>query len=338
VGEARQRLGPILRVDADDVALEPIIIGHQIGTVLGRVGVSRVAMVVYSDAAPDWLDDFTSAVECPAPLECPEPGDGWGRGFAGHRVPDTQPGETRLRVDGGWQVGNGRLWPLGNPELAVSDATLQASALSAELVMRGMSPLAHREDREQLLTPAAPATRRWIATRVATLTPLSDDARQAALTAWLKRLDSPDGLPGRAETAVLIAGLSHPWLRDAILVSSVHPVKRRHLADLVGNGSDAVLEVIFRADRVVKPHPERSRRACDLLTHLARSASGRNAAYPLSVLSWVSWWSGDGTWANQVNERALAADPQNTLALLVDRALAGAMPPMWVFADQPWAG
>ena len=157
VGSAAPRLGPIVRVDVEDVSRAPFTAGHQMGAVLRRLGVGRCALVVYSDAPPDWLVDLVAAVECPTPRDCLTNE----YRLAGGVPPCCGTPDTDLLVDGGWQVGNGGFWPLGRPDLAVPDSTLQSSPVSAELVVRGLSPLARREDREQVLTPADTATRRW---------------------------------------------------------------------------------------------------------------------------------------------------------------------------------
>ncbi len=193
----------------------------------------------------------------------------------------------------------------------------------ADYVLRGCSPVADREVLAQLFTSRRPLLRAAVAAEIAERLcsgPGSVDAERAIeLLGQVLRAEGM-ALPGLdpsvlADLALVLHEVLH---RDAVLARTAPGVIRL---------SDVPPEV---ADRVVRLLPmlnEVDGGACERLAVLS-SHLPESAAAPLStVCGYLAWWSGAGTLANLAIARALECNPDHSMAMLVDRALAHGVPP-----------
>ena len=64
-----------------------------------------------------------------------------------------------------------------------------------------------------------------------------------------------------------------------------------------------------------------------LWTDLVRRAPARYAPAPASLLAFTAWQAGNGALANVAAQRALAADPEYSMAMLILEAIGAGMPP-----------
>jgi Domain of unknown function (DUF4192) len=168
------------------------------------------------------------------------------------------------------------------------------------------------------LPPALPAR----ADRVATLAPLiGEDARlsQAATKAAeqyyrrLARAGKDKALAaGLAETGRAIAAYRHG-----------RPIVAERYAWL----SVAASFLPVRDDAWARMDPEHCRAHLRLWTDVLRRAQPRYVPAIASLLALTAWQCGDGTLANVAIERALAADPAYSMALLLREAVSAMLPP-----------
>jgi hypothetical protein len=97
---------------------------------------------------------------------------------------------------------------------------------------------------------------------------------------------------------------------------------------------DAIAELVVglvnlpvRDDAWARMIPEHREAHLRLWADLVRRASGRWLPAPASLLAFTAWQAGDGTLANVALERALAADPDYSMARLLRDILAAGVPP-----------
>ena len=64
-----------------------------------------------------------------------------------------------------------------------------------------------------------------------------------------------------------------------------------------------------------------------LWTDVVRYAGERYVPAPASLLAFIAWQSGEGALANTAIERALAVDPDYSMAHLIGRAVDAGLPP-----------
>ena len=161
--------------------------------------------------------------------------------------------------------------------------------VQAEQALDGRAVLASREELVQSLAAPAP-----------------DTCRAAVVAA--RAAAAPDGLQ-RAATALDV-------------------VADGGLVDLATAAQIAVLLHDVRArDAVVSWSLDRADAVLALVEQVARQVGPPDDAPVCSVLAWVAYARGDGARAAIALDRALRADPCYSLALLLQAALDGALPP-----------
>jgi hypothetical protein len=89
----------------------------------------------------------------------------------------------------------------------------------------------------------------------------------------------------------------------------------------------ALVHLPVRDDAWARMVPEHREAHLRLWTDIVRRASGPWLPAPASLLAFTAWQSGDGTLANVALERALAADPDYSMARLLRDILAAGVPP-----------
>lgn len=82
-----------------------------------------------------------------------------------------------------------------------------------------------------------------------------------------------------------------------------------------------------RDDAWVRMWPEHREAHLRLWTDVTRHAMPGYVAGPASLLAFVAWQNGDGALANLAIDRALADDPEYTMAVLIRDALLAGLPP-----------
>jgi hypothetical protein len=82
-----------------------------------------------------------------------------------------------------------------------------------------------------------------------------------------------------------------------------------------------------RDDAWARMVPEHREAHLALWGDIVRHAAGEWAAAPASLLAFTAWQAGDGTLANIALDRALAADPGYSMALLLRDILDAGVPP-----------
>lgn len=175
---------------------------------------------------------------------------------------------------------------------------LTAHPFIAELVGDGRT-METAEDLAKVVEPASAA-------EVATLAQITEQAGVAAADPWaaladLQQVAGPDASPGvpMRLVALIAAATAHPGARDLIA------------ADITRESA--------RGDY---------RRLAWIATRTPES----HAAPVLTLAAYAAWLAGDGMRARHALERALAAQPGYTLAVLLTRTLAAALPPVPIMA------
>lgn len=143
-------------------------------------------------------------------------------------------------------------------------------------------------------------------------------------------LDLPAATVGR-----LLAALDDVLVRDAALLSFVagnERVAERLVAGERGADIGRALRPIVDAEGGRPPEPRRLRAARAVLERIVAHAPRTGHAPGLTLLAVLAWWEGDGARAGVLVDRALAADGQYRLAVLVDQALRAGLPPGWARA------
>lgn len=270
-------------------------------------------------------------------------------------------GRHGIGLQDAWHVGGGRYRCLtcsgsccpadGRP---VRD--LESSAVLAELVFRGMAPVAGRSELAGDLSPLPADEQPVVAAAAAEeALRLSDGrsparSRVGALACWRSALADWPTLPEPAVTGRLVAAVADVRVRDAVMLTAVPgsgTVPDRMAAGVLDAEVARCLDQVFGvlsgdrrdpdAPAVPGPLPDDdlARAVEGLLRHVARAAAGtRRAAAPLSLLAWLAWWCGDGARAWVYLDHALAADPGYSLARLLATALEGALGPGWTRAGR----
>lgn len=234
-------------------------------------------------------------------------------------------------------------------------ADLDGAAVSAEMVLRGASVAARREDLGELgravsrdRRSARRAAARWAARRAAVQAP--EDLhrwRQRALDDWRAALEEaraatirseggrdvphPDALPSPPVLGRLRAGLDDVLVRDAVLLLLIPDtgcLPDRLVAGDVGEDVGAALQRVVDPSCGVPPE-EHTVLAAERLLRAVGSHVPGHPAVP-TLLAILAWWKGDGARAGVLLERALAQDPEYRLAALVEEALGHGMPPGWL--------
>lgn len=145
----------------------------------------------------------------------------------------------------------------------------------------------------------------------------------------------PPARTAAAQVGRLLAALDDVLVRDAVLLTFVagnDRVADRLVAGESGPEIARALGAITDPARGRRPDARRSAAARAVLESAVGHAP-RGAHPPaLTLLAVLAWWEGDGARAGILVDRALDADPEYRLALLVDQALRAGMPPGWARA------
>lgn len=89
----------------------------------------------------------------------------------------------------------------------------------------------------------------------------------------------------------------------------------------------ALCDLRIRDDAWARMDPEQHQAHLRLWTTVVRRAPARYVPAPASLLAFVAWQQGNGGLANVALERALAADPAYSMALLLADAVGAGLPP-----------
>ncbi|WP_250445441.1 DUF4192 family protein, partial [Actinotalea sp. C106] len=139
----------------------------------------------------------------------------------------------------------------------------------------------------------------------------------------------------------LQAALDDVLVRDGVLLGLVPGADRVADRVVAGGGGDEVgqvLRAIIDPEVGSAPEQERTTAARAVLEAVVAHAPRRSQAPASTLLAVVAWWNGDGARASVLCERALEADEDHRLALLVHEALVQGMPPGWLRAAQRETG
>jgi hypothetical protein len=117
---------------------------------------------------------------------------------------------------------------------------------------------------------------------------------------------------------------------------------RRAVRDAIGvyrgggriTGEDAIawlavsmVHLAVRDDAWARMVPEHREAHLSLWADIVRRTDGRWLPAPASLLAFTAWQAGDGTLANIALDRALAVDPDYSMALLLRDILTAGVPP-----------
>jgi hypothetical protein len=89
----------------------------------------------------------------------------------------------------------------------------------------------------------------------------------------------------------------------------------------------SLVNLPVRDDAWARMVPEHGEAHLKLWADIVRRASGTWLPAPASLLAFTAWQSGDGTLANVALDRALAIDPDYSMARLLRDILAAGVPP-----------
>ena len=123
------------------------------------------------------------------------------------------------------------------------------------------------------------------------------------------------------------------FIRDAGVETTIEAIAACRRGETIPAGDGAAwLTVVLRDLRVrddawCRMDPEHRRAHLRLWTDLTRLARPGYAAAPASLLAFTAWQSGNGALANVALDRALADDPQYTMAQLLRQAIDSGAPP-----------
>ena len=200
-----------------------------------------------------------------------------------------------------------RCCPVEGTPLSQADSGSGLALLRAERVGAGRSVLPSRAALEALVAPptflaAVEAVQRLRAAdealRATVRAAGRGAAREAALSSWqavLSRWDRPPVQTTDQEAASLVVSLDDVLVRDRVVGLSAAP------------GAAAAMT--------------------GLLEDLCRRTPAPYDAPVCTLLAWVSYAEGAGALTTVALDRALATDPAYALAVLLDQALQGQIPP-----------
>lgn len=128
-----------------------------------------------------------------------------------------------------------------------------------------------------------------------------------------------------ADPARMLADAGRGAVQEAILQyrSGSEITERGRLAFL----AVALADLRVRDDAWSRMDPEHRRRHLRLWTDVVTGAAPEFVPAPASLLAFTAWQSGEGALANVAIERALAADPAYSMALLLAEAIQAGLPP-----------
>lgn len=166
------------------------------------------------------------------------------------------------------------------------------------------------------------------------LTTLTDVATSWETALQFTSLD--DEILTDERAALLLWCLARPSLRDVALAHWCHgaDAARRVLSAQLEweESGDYPAGPLFLAGEGPRPDPVRLHRALHVLRGLAALATGRFRGAALASAAWVAWALGWGTHAGAYARAALAVDPGQRLAEIIDELSSHGHLPGWAFA------
>jgi uncharacterized protein DUF4192 len=165
----------------------------------------------------------------------------------------------------------------------------------------------------------------------ATLAPLTGEAARAMDEAVDRACVKEQALMDRAQR-------NGPGSPLRLVVSQGRRAVREAIAVYRGGGritsedrfawlAVSLAHLAVRDDAWARMVPEHRRAHLALWADIVRRADGPWLPAPASLLAFTAWQAGDGTLANIALDRALAADPEYSMALLLREILAAGVPP-----------
>ena len=287
--EPRGRIGLIMRFDLPAEQHEQSL-AKEVVARARHAGATRMALAVYTD----------------------EPGD-----LARRRLVELITDLLEdLPVTEAVLIRQGRFWsysrcdkqsccPVEGTSVDLADASSSIQLLRAERVLEGRTILPSRAAIEALVAPpvflaADAAAQRWLAADQALAEAIAERGLEAtrarSLQTWravLSRWGRPPASTTDEEAATLSASLDDVIIRDEV-------------AGMSGRSGSPLL---------------------GLLEDLCRRTPPPYDAPVCTLFAWVSYLQGGGALTTIALERALATDPAYRLALLLDDALRGQVPP-----------
>jgi len=97
--------------------------------------------------------------------------------------------------------------------------------------------------------------------------------------------------------------------------------------DQIARLTVALHDLRVRDDAWARMDPAHAGAHLRLWTDVTRRAQPGHVAPPAALLAFVAWQSGDGALANFALDRALADDPQYSMALLLRQVIGAGVPP-----------
>jgi hypothetical protein len=214
-------------------------------------------------------------------------------------------------------VSEGRWWSLlcANDGCCPRDGTpidqTGTSICAATMAVAGRVVLESRTELERTLDP---------------VTGMMHAAMSHALPAAMSALFDTLAAGRRGEAATKSIALFH----DAVSARRLDQVDGGRPALTVDDAALLIagLHNIAARDEILGWYDgDRGEATRSLLVELVRRAVPPFEVPPLTVLAWLAYLQGDGTFAGIALDRALAADPEYGLAQILDRALSGALDP-----------
>lgn len=310
-----------LRCPADLVTLTPYLIGYHPADDLVMVGFAEQRAVVSTradlpdpDQPPDRLVEALCEVATRRPLDAVA-ALGYGPSTRTRPVlAAVRRAATRhdLQVLDLLRVDRGRWWSelCQEPDCCPPEGTPLAEAdhmIAAQCAFAGLAPAANRHEFEARLAPVTGSER--------TALQQAAERVEVSMAQWLTGLD-------QAERAAELYAAGIAAVETAIQRYAVGDrLDNEELAELVLLlVSPPVRDTAWRTIATPEPHLQ-------LWLDVTRRADPQLAAAPASLLAFTAWRAGDGALARLALERALAADPDYSMAHLLLQAIRGGLPP-----------
>ena len=230
---------------------------------------------------------------------------------------------------------------------------LDGTEVGAHMVLAG-SLIADSRDELARIEPAAAQPRRN-ATRVAqrararrlVAVAAGDEAlhrwRADGMAAW-REATARSGSGGAGMDPALLgrieASLIDVRVRDAVLLALVPGTGDLPERTLLGGagrpvgeiaqGTSAALDAVMDTRRGIAPDRTLVGVGVDVLERVVAHTRTSDQAAALTLLALIAWWRADGARAGVLLDRALGADPDHRLALLLSDALARGLSPGWM--------
>ena len=294
-----------LRIDLGRIQRNPAGFGRWLARRLTAEGVTEVLCLLYPpEAGPARLGDYR-------------------RTIAGFCTPLRLAGVTTLDI---LLVARGRLWSFlcENAQCCPPDGSPIDYAGSPVAALSAYTGLAIMPSRQALAEALAPH---------------SDEVRGATERECRRALREHPELQPRSEARDRVvlswAGVMRGWAAADLVAQRISqdalPVAEALTADLAGQLLAALPDVRVRDYVAGWCGGPRAALALDLAIELARrAATDRQRAAGYSVGAWAAWAVGWGAWSQLCLDRALAAMPDYSLAVLIEQGLERGVDPEMV--------